>query len=116
MCRAAGRMGSTPFQPPACERRGVAQQGERGDSIAGGGPMHGAILIAACALSASPPSHADQAWEEACAHFEQAKAKLEDRAQAVPLFRRAAEKFAEAEAAGMRQPALYRNLGNAWYL
>jgi len=78
--------------------------------------MHGAILIAAWALASPTASQAELAWDEALALFEQAKAKLDDRAEAVPLFQKAAEKFAEAETAGMRRPALYRNLGNSWYL
>lgn len=78
--------------------------------------MRSALLIIACLQTAFVPSESDRIWTEAEALFEQGKNRMEDRSQAAPLFRQAAEKYAELERRGIRHPCLFRNLGDASFL
>ncbi|MBX9679788.1 MAG: hypothetical protein K2X38_13580 [Gemmataceae bacterium] len=73
--------------------------------------MRSLLLIMASAVSTS--ADADAVWQQAVDSFEKGKATLARREEAKTHFEQAVARFTELQRAGIRHPALFRNLGNA---
>jgi tetratricopeptide (TPR) repeat protein len=74
------------------------------------------LLILAASLPASAPANVDATWNEGVECFERGKAALDRPEEAKAWFAKAAAKFSDLEQSGLRDPALWRNLGNSCYL